>query len=176
MYIPLGGSLSKGITLRNVGIVFVVSGLWHGANWTFIVWGITHFIYYTPEYLVKTNRTYLGAALSPSFSIAFVYQSFSQLKTFLLVAFAWIFFRSEDIYNAYEYIVRMCTTYSGSFEYIRFLYYPALLLFFDYLSKKDEVKLYSHLSSWIVYLIDFFLLYSVVGYFNNTSRFIYFAF
>ena len=177
LYIPLGGSsLKTSLTLRNVGIVFLISGLWHGANWTFVVWGMAHFIYYIPEYLLKANRTYLGPVLPPSISFSFINQTFSQLKTFSLVAFGWIFFRSENISMAYEYIIRMCSTYTGSFEYIRFLFYPALLLFFDFLSRKDEIRLYSYLNKRMVFFIDFFLLYCIVGYFNNTSRFIYFTF
>ena len=177
LYIPLGGSSNNSLlTLRNVGLVFVISGLWHGANWTFIIWGVAHFFYYVLEFVFKKNRTYLGDPLLPAFSFPYFKQLFLQLKTFTLVAFAWIFFRSENIAAAFEYIHRMLTTYSGSFEYIRFLYYPVLLWFFDYISRKDEIKIYRYLNFKFVFLIDFFLIYSVLGYFNNTSRFIYFTF
>lgn len=177
LYIPLGGASSNlFLTLRNVGIVFIISGLWHGANWTYIVWGMTHFFYYVLEFLFKTNRTFLGDPLSPGFSFPFLKQIILQLKTFTLVAIAWIFFRSANIEAALEYIYRMLTTYSGSFEYIRFLYYPIILWSIDYISKKDEIKIYTHLNLKQTYLVDFFLLYCVLGYFNNTSRFIYFTF
>lgn len=177
LYIPLGGASNNPyLTLRNVFIVFVISGLWHGANMTFILWGISHFIFYLVEYIFKSNRTFLGDPLSPTFSILYFKQLILQIRTFIFVAFAWIFFRSEDIGSAFEFINIMLTTYSGSFEYIRFLFYPVLLWLLDYISRQDEIKIYQNLNFRLVYMIDFFLLYCVIGYFNNTSRFIYFTF
>lgn len=177
LYIPLGGASNNPyLTLRNVFIVFVISGLWHGANMTFILWGISHFIFYLVEYIFKSNRTFLGDPLSPTFSILYFKQLILQIRTFIFVAFAWIFFRSEDIGSAFEFINIMLTTYSGSFEYIRFLFYPVLLWLLDYISRQDEIKIYQNLNFRLVYMIDFILLYCVIGYFNNTSRFIYFTF
>ena len=177
LYIPLGGaSNSTYLTLRNVLIVFLISGLWHGANITFIVWGVSHFLFYLIEFLFKSNRTFLGDPLSPKFSLSYFKQLILQVRTFIFVAFAWIFFRSENIISAFEFINIMLTTYSGSFEYIRFLFYPALLWFLDFINRRDEINIYKYLNFKLVYLIDFFLLYCVIGYFNNTSRFIYFTF
>lgn len=177
LYIPLGGASNNYyLTLRNVLIVFLISGLWHGANMTFILWGISHFLFYLIEFLFKSNRTFLGDPLSPKFSLSYLKQLILQVRTFVFVAFAWIFFRSENIESAFAFINIMLTTYSGSFEYIRFLFYPALLWFLDFINRRDEISIYKYLNFKLVYLIDFFLLYSVIGYFNNTSRFIYFTF
>ena len=177
LYIPLGGASNNTyLTLRNVLIVFLISGLWHGANITFILWGVSHFLFYLIEFLLKSNRTFLGDPLSPKFSLSYFKQLTLQVRTFVFVAFAWIFFRSENIESAFEFINIMLTTYSGSFEYIRFLFYPALLWFLDFLNRRDEIRIYQYLNLNLVYLIDFFLLYCVLGYFNNTSRFIYFTF
>ena len=59
MYIPLGGSkVSKWLSIRNIFIIFIVSGFWHGANWTFIVWGLIHASFYIPLFLKGENRRY----------------------------------------------------------------------------------------------------------------------
>jgi alginate O-acetyltransferase complex protein AlgI len=104
LYIPLGGSKKgQAKTIRNVLIVFLVSGFWHGANWTFIAWGLLHAVYIMPSVLLKTNRTYLGdvakGRILPSLS-----EFLSMLATFTLTTFAWIFFRSASITDAFAYI------------------------------------------------------------------------
>jgi alginate O-acetyltransferase complex protein AlgI len=104
LYIPLGGS--KGNTwmkIRNTFIIFVVSGFWHGANWTFIAWGILNAIYFMPLLLFNRNRTHLETVaqgkLIPSWK-----ELWNMSITFMLVTFAWIFFRAESISDAFHYI------------------------------------------------------------------------
>ena len=104
LYVPLGGNKGdQWMKIRNIFIVFTVSGLWHGANWTFLVWGLLNAIYFLPLLLLNKNRSNLdtvaqGRAL-PSFS------DFSKIiGTFLLTTVAWIFFRSETIRDAFQYI------------------------------------------------------------------------
>ncbi len=104
LYIPLGGS--KGGSLlnaRNVLIVFLVSALWHGANWTFIAWGLLHALYIMPSILFITNRKYLDTVaagrLLPSFK-----ELLLMCGTFVLTVFAWIFFRVESLQVAFDYI------------------------------------------------------------------------
>ena len=104
LYIPLGGS--KGSTwnkIRNVLIVFVVSGFWHGANWTFIFWGLLNAIFIMPSIIFKTNRNNLDIVAED--------RNFPSLKelismgiTFSLIAFAWIFFRSQNLTDAFGYV------------------------------------------------------------------------
>jgi D-alanyl-lipoteichoic acid acyltransferase DltB (MBOAT superfamily) len=104
LYIPLGGS--KGGTLmkvRNTFIIFIVSGFWHGANWTFIVWGALNAIYFLPLLLTKRNRSNLdivakGKCLPTLKELALM------SLTFVLTVFAWIFFRAENIGHAITYI------------------------------------------------------------------------
>ena len=104
LYIPLGGSKgSMWIRIRNVLIIFLVSGFWHGANWTFIVWGLLNAIFILPSVLFKTNRKNLDIVaqgkLFPSFR-EFIAMSI----TFALTVFAWIFFRAESLRHAMSYI------------------------------------------------------------------------
>lgn len=104
LYIPLGGS--KGglwMKIRNTFIIFLVSGFWHGANWTFIIWGGLNAVFFLPLLLARKNRENLevvaAGKLIPSFR-----EAFSILITFMLTCFAWIFFRAESVSSAIQYI------------------------------------------------------------------------
>ncbi|WP_010182261.1 MBOAT family O-acyltransferase [Aquimarina agarilytica] len=104
VYIPLGGSKgSKLQQIRNTFIIFLVSGFWHGANWTFVIWGGLNALYFLPLLLTKNNRNHIEIVaknkLFPNFK-----EFFSILATFGLTVFAWIFFRAETISHALKYI------------------------------------------------------------------------
>ena len=104
LYIPLGGS--HGGTLmkvRNTFIIFIVSGFWHGANWTFIVWGALNAFYFLPLLLANKNRVNLTIVASGKLFPS-IKEFLQILITFILTAFAWIFFRAESIGHAYSYI------------------------------------------------------------------------
>jgi len=104
LYIPLGGSKNnQWITIRNIMIIFLVSGFWHGANWTFLTWGFINACYFIPLLLTKRNRKHMGTLaqgrLFPSI------KEFLQIgTTFTLTVLAWIFFRAENIKHAVAYI------------------------------------------------------------------------
>ena len=101
LYIPLGGS--KGSTtkvIRNVFIIFIISGFWHGANWTFIVWGFLNALYFLPSFMLNRNRSHLGHIIGlPSFL-----QLIQIISTFILTTVAWVFFRSSDLGSAWAYL------------------------------------------------------------------------
>lgn len=104
LYIPLGGSRGgTWMTVRNVFIIFLVSGLWHGANWTFLVWGALHALYYLPVLLLGKNRDNLGVVargkLLPS-----PRELGAMAATFSLTVLAWIFFRAESVAHALSYV------------------------------------------------------------------------
>jgi len=104
LYIPLGGSRGTMYKkIRNTVIIFLVSGFWHGANWTFIWWGAINAIYFLPLLIAGNNRNYVDVAAENKFFASF--KEFGQiLLTFGLVCFAWIFFRAENITHAWDYI------------------------------------------------------------------------
>ena len=105
LYIPIGGSRSnKYRTLLNVFIIFIVSGFWHGANWTFIVWGFFHSLLYIPSLLFNTNRKYLIAFKFDKVNFSNIKQIIKILVTYCTVTFTWIFFRSDNIREAFHYI------------------------------------------------------------------------
>jgi len=104
LYIPLGGS--KGglwMKIRNTFIIFLVSGFWHGANWTFIIWGGLNAVFFLPLLIAEKNRHNLEVVamgkIIPSFR-----EIFSILMTFALTCFAWIFFRAASVSDAMGYI------------------------------------------------------------------------
>ena len=104
LYIPLGGSrTSQTKALRNIFAIFIVSGFWHGANFTFIIWGFLNALYFLPQWVRKTNRRFLGTVAEKSI-FPTIRELSSILITFTLTCFAWIFFRAADLKEAFYYI------------------------------------------------------------------------
>ncbi len=109
VYIPLGGSrCSKAKIIRNTFIIFLLSGFWHGANWTFIAWGAYHAFLFLPLILSGKNRRYRDIVaqdrILPDFK-----ECGQMILTFILVVFGWIIFRSDSIVQAWEYMRRICS-------------------------------------------------------------------
>ena len=103
LYIPLGGSKhGQNKMIRNTFIIFIVSGFWHGANWTFIVWGFLNALYFIPLFLRGKNRANLDVVAENSFLPSF--KELMQISiTFFLTIIAWIFFRAESLTHALNY-------------------------------------------------------------------------
>lgn len=104
LYVPLGGSKVGTVKkIRNIFIIFLVSGFWHGANWTFICWGALNALYILPSVIRKTNRNNLDIVakgrLTPSTG-----ELLSMTVTFALTVLAWIFFRSDTVGSAFAFI------------------------------------------------------------------------
>ena len=186
LYIPLGGSRgSKYHKIRNVFIIFLVSGLWHGANWTFVFWGVLNAFFFLPLLLFKFNRVNVEVVASNS-----IFPSFRDilaiLLTFLLTCFAWIFFRAQSLSEAFIYVKGLFTKInvpiwngvdlnSESFDWLIFY----LLFFFslEWLNRTSQFgfTLY-HVPKWIrvtLYVVVFAL---VVYHFGEERDFIYFQF
>lgn len=112
VYFPLGGSRrGKWKTIRNTFIIFLVSGMWHGANWTFICWGAYNALLFMPLLIAGRNRRFTGVVaqghLLPSFK-----ELLQIVVTFLLVVVGWIIFRAENINDAFNYITLMATDFT----------------------------------------------------------------
>ncbi len=102
LYIPLGGSrVSQMKQLRNVFIIFLVSGFWHGANWTFIFWGFLNALYFIPLMLFNRNRHHLDVVAHDR-SFLTIREFVSITSTFMLTTLAWVFFRAESMGQAWE--------------------------------------------------------------------------
>lgn len=105
LYIPLGGSRGGlWMKIRNTFVIFVVSGLWHGANWTFIVWGALNALYFLPLLLSRTNRTNVNTVVAEGRYLPTFRELFSMMTTFGITVFAWIFFRANNINHAFDYL------------------------------------------------------------------------
>ena len=104
VYIPLGGSrCSMPRVILNTIIIFVVSGIWHGANWTFVIWGLYNAILFIPLLLSKRNRIYLDVVAKGKI-LPTIKELISILTTFILAVFGWIIFRAASITEAINYI------------------------------------------------------------------------
>jgi alginate O-acetyltransferase complex protein AlgI len=107
LYIPLGGNRGgAAVAIRNILVTFVLSGLWHGANWTFLIWGLLNGLYYIPIFVARNQRrstdTVAAGRLLPS-----VAEALRMGLTFLLVLVAWVFFRATSLEQAFVYLARM---------------------------------------------------------------------
>ncbi|GHT63910.1 hypothetical protein AGMMS50239_20670 [Bacteroidia bacterium] len=104
LYIPLGGSkCGLWIRIRNTFIIFLVSGFWHGADWTFIAWGGLHALFFLPLLFTKKNRKNLDTVATGKMTPS-TKEFFQMLTTFIIVVFAWIFFRADNMTHAWSYI------------------------------------------------------------------------
>ncbi|OOG69903.1 hypothetical protein B0E43_19795 [Algoriphagus sp. A40] len=178
VYIPLGGSrVSTAKAIRNIFIVFLVSGFWHGANWTFIAWGGIHAALFIPVFLVGKNRAYLdeGDHLIPSFR-----EVLQMALTFSLVTIAWVFFRAESITVAVGYLSGILTNpWSDGFR-LSLFYLPigavGMLLGIEWIFKGKQILSFQFPAvryagyAGVAFTILFF------GAFFNPQDFIYFQF
>jgi D-alanyl-lipoteichoic acid acyltransferase DltB (MBOAT superfamily) len=105
LYIPLGGSrVGKWKAVRNVFIIFLVSGFWHGANWTFIVWGGIHACLFLPLLLRGTNRRFTSETIGEGRWLPSGRELLGMAWTFTTVCVAWVFFRAESLTSAIGYL------------------------------------------------------------------------
>jgi alginate O-acetyltransferase complex protein AlgI len=104
LYIPLGGSRGgTWMKVRNTFIIFIVSGFWHGANWTYVIWGVLNAIYFLPLLLTKKNRLHIDVVAQSKY-VPSLKEFLKILLTFGITVFAWIFFRAENMGHAISYI------------------------------------------------------------------------
>ena len=109
VYIPLGGSrVGKWKIVRNTFVIFLLSGFWHGANWTFIAWGAYHAVLFLPLILLGLNRKYTNQVADGRWLPTWK-ETGQILLTFMLAMFGWIIFRAETIAQAWEIMVNICS-------------------------------------------------------------------
>ena len=107
VYIPLGGSRRGTLyTIRNTFVIFILSGLWHGANWTFIIWGFLNAVCFLPLLLLKRNKVYTSI-VAENRTFPSIIEIFNMFCTFIITIFLWIIFRSENINYAVRYIAKI---------------------------------------------------------------------
>jgi len=181
LYIPLGGSKgSKWFKVRNTFIIFLVSGFWHGASWTFIAWGFINALYFIPLLLLNRNRNNLEEyELGLNFSSLRIILNI--LITFIMTCFAWIFFRAKTINDALLYIKRMVTDMRFSVQYFSIERYSnellLLLLLFVIVEWNNRTKIepISGKYSWLKLGLCLSAIVAL-GVFSDYKEFIYFQF
>ena len=104
LYIPLGGSRgSISLKVRNTILIFLVSGFWHGANWTFIIWGLIHALCFLPLIISTKNRNHTNVVAEGRF-LPSSKESVQLCTTFLIIMFSWVFFRARSVTEALTYL------------------------------------------------------------------------
>jgi D-alanyl-lipoteichoic acid acyltransferase DltB (MBOAT superfamily) len=184
LYIPLGGNrVPLGRWVFNILVVFLVSGLWHGAGWTFIVWGALHGVYYLTESLWdRFGKPHFAVNWAPPALVRPV----KVVVTFHLVLIAWVFFRARTLSDAFLIVQRVFTDLGGSLylgpsQLATFVcgLLILLLLFVQLLQTKGLVVLYQgaprlpRLVRWPAYLL---LLHGMALLGRGANQFIYFQF
>jgi D-alanyl-lipoteichoic acid acyltransferase DltB (MBOAT superfamily) len=167
-------------------ITFAVSGFWHGANWTFIVWGLIHGLMYLPLFLFNKNRDSYSSTIGDKTFFPTIKESVQVLTNFLLVTIAWVFFRSESVTTSVNFLIRAVSNFTLSLEYIhpkgyRLFDYILLVIIFilcEYKIRHNErspLFFNNKYLNWITYSTLLFVIYLFM-YDNVDNSFIYFQF
>jgi len=182
LYIPLGGS--KGglaMKVRNTFIIFVVSGFWHGANWTFIAWGALNAIYFLPLLLLNKNRANLEIVAKGKF-----FPNMKELMqislTFGLTVLAWVFFRSENITHAFMYL-------SGIFSKTLFtmpsvlpistILLTVIFVIFEWMGREEKYAIAKFGLNWyrpLRWAFYYGIILAIIFFSGVNQQFIYFQF
>ena len=181
VYIPLGGSKgSKAKQIRNVFVIFLLSGFWHGANWTFLAWGAINALFFLPLLLLKINRSNLDL-ITLKFSLNSLKVIGQIVFTFIMTCFAWIFFRSPSIDSAINYIKRIFTQGEFAEQYLKNerYNYEILLLILLFIviewTNRTKIEPLSGKNSWLKVALCLIGIV-VLGVFSDYKSFIYFQF
>ena len=185
VYIPMGGSrVNNYLKVRNVFAIFLISGFWHGANWTFIFWGFLNALYFIPLLLSKKNRTNLDV-IAIGKILPNINELFMMILTFTLVMLTWIFFRAENISKAFDYF-----EYIFSYKLFHYSYlfenpktFEVLILVFVFILIEwfgrsseyaiEKITKFNLSLRWFSYIIIIISLFVFTG---KQQQFIYFQF
>lgn len=184
LYIPLGGSRGgTWMKVRNTFIIFIVSGFWHGANWTFIIWGALNAVYFLPLLLTNNNRNNIDIVAQGKYLPSFR-ELFLILSTFALTVFAWIFFRAENIGHAYSYIMGMLSPSLFQIPTILpkvILSLITIFIIIEWIGRSGEYaieRIFIKNSKFVQMTFYYSIILAIYffGNFNNNIEFIYFQF
>lgn len=186
IYFPLGGSrCDKWKIIRNVYIVWAISGLWHGADWTFVCWGLFHATLLAIYNLLGINTKYKNVVAYDRW-LPSVKELMQIALTFFLAVIGWIIFRAETMTQAVEYITRMFATMFSDYHFTisygrKFLLYGILLLLVEWVQRDKQHALQLpergvlryRVVRWVVYYL---VLLIIATYTGEDQTFIYFQF
>jgi len=186
LYIPIGGSRGDTFNkVRNIFIIFIVSGFWHGANWTFIAWGALNAGYFLPLLLTKKNRNHLETvAQGKIFPSAkdFIFM----VLTFTLTVFAWIFFRAENILHASSYISGIFSSslfafpkFTGMTRSFTTIVLIVVFMLIEWIGREQQFAIASLGLKWkrpLRFIFYYSLVFAIFFFGGKDQQFIYFQF
>ena len=182
LYIPLGGSRGGiKMKIRNTFTIFLVSGFWHGANWTFIFWGFLNALYFLPLLITNKNRNFLDT-VAKGRVLPKLKEFLFMLTTFSLTAIAWVFFRADSISIAVNYLKKLFSfNFTNGVQYLSIERYAPelmiLIIIFIIVEWNSREKEHPLFGKWIYLKIVFTLLGLItLGVYSNVNDFIYFQF
>ncbi len=186
LYIPLGGSIGNTwCRIKNTFIIFIVSGFWHGANWTFIAWGALNAFFMMPSIIANTNRRHLEIVANERL-LPTIRESVSIIVTFVLTIFAWIMFRANNVTHAIAF-------YSGIFSFSFFtmpniegklmalmtILFVIMLVALEWTGRNDQYGIEKMALNWPMparWAFYYFLMALIVTFSGKQQDFIYFQF
>ncbi|MGM5471339.1 MBOAT family O-acyltransferase [Flavobacteriaceae bacterium LMO-SS05] len=186
LYIPLGGSRGgTWMKVRNIFIIFIVSGFWHGANWTFIIWGALNAIYFLPLLLTKSNRNHLDTVGQGKLFPSIKELSF-MLLTFGLTVLAWIFFRAENIGHAFSYISKILSIsvfeipkFSGMRNALITIFFICVFVLTEWLGRTEQFAIQNLGLKWkrpLRYAMYYAIIIAIFWFGGKEQQFIYYQF
>jgi D-alanyl-lipoteichoic acid acyltransferase DltB (MBOAT superfamily) len=186
LYIPLGGSQGGTWTkIRNTFIIFIVSGFWHGANWTFIAWGFLNALYIMPSIIFNTNRNNLDIVAKGKIFPS-IREFTSMLSTFTLTIFAWIFFRANNIEHAISYIDEIFSysffsipLFNNRLMAIQTIILTIIFFMIEWRGRENNFAIANLGRSWkpvYRYLMYYCIIFVIYWFNGEEQQFIYFQF
>ena len=183
VYIPLGGSRgTKGQVVRNTFIIFLLSGFWHGANWTFIAWGAFHAMLFLPLILLGKNRKYTDTVAEGRF-FPNIKELFQMGTTFFMVVIGWVFFRADTIGQAFLALQKIFSASMADVPYFDDFYYlivllAGLMLTIEWFGRQGKyaLEMLSSKSAVFRWATYFFIAFLIFAFRGHSANFIYFQF
>ena len=186
LYIPLGGSRGgTWMKIRNTFTIFMVSGFWHGANWTFIVWGMLNAIYFLPLLLTNKNRNNFEIVAQGKV-LPSIKELSLMLLTFGLTVFSWIFFRANNIGHAISYISKILSP--SLFSMPRFddvtgvfttMIFVSIFIIVEWKGREDQHAISQLGTKWersLRYAMYYAIIISIFWFGGKEQQFLYFQF
>jgi D-alanyl-lipoteichoic acid acyltransferase DltB (MBOAT superfamily) len=186
LYIPLGGSRGETwMNVRNIFVIFVVSGFWHGANWTFIVWGALNALYFLPLMLLKKNRVNTDS-IAQGKQFPTIKEFFNMSLTFGLTVLAWIFFRADNIGHAWSYLTTIFSnsiftipSFAGMRHALITMVLIVIFIFIEWLGREGQYAIEHIGIKWkrpLRYAMYYSLIIAIFWFGGKEQQFIYFQF
>ena len=175
-----GQTLNKITCLWNTVhfIIFLVSGFWHGANWTFIFWGLFHSILFIPSFIFNSNRKYTTSIVAENRLLPTPKEFLQVGITFILVTIGWIFFRSETLLDSFYYLTSLSLDFNDySHLSLKILFYIFIMIIIEWSQRFNERILFFNgpkILFRIFVIVILFLI--IINFQNDAQQFIYFDF